>query len=196
MRQVANNKSGLSFTAEKILGERDAFSMENRLFNLLCFVSMIITAVFFVINALLGYWAISMVVGLVFLIEAVFYYFSRFKGIYRTNIIVNGIVSYIALVASYYYDSGINGPIIFLFFFTFHLLVAATPNRLQRYWLAGHIITVSTIMAIEYSSPHIISYLYASRGERVIDVLSCYIVTLVFIYIITRFLLNYYFHNT
>jgi len=192
MQQVTNNIFNHKRTAAIILGDKESFTMENRLFSLMCFIAMVVLAVFFVINSLQGYFTISIVVAVVFIFEAVFYYLSRFKTIYRGNIIINGLVSYAALVATYYYDSGINGPIIFLFFFTFNLLVACTPNRLQRYWLALHIITVGTIMAIEFFSPHLISYIYKSNGERVFDVFSCYIVTLVFVFVITRFLLNYY----
>lgn len=192
MQKNISNTVKNSLAWQNILGDTELFTMENRLFSLMCFIAMVVEVVFFIINAALGYWPICLLVTVVFFIEAVFYYFSRFKAVYKTNIIINGILSYLALIVSYYFDAGIDGPIIFLFFFTFLLLAAGTPKRLHIYWVVLHIITISALLYIDNGMPNLIKYVYTSRAERVVDILSCYIVTLACIFSITRFLFNYY----
>lgn len=192
MQKIIGNTVKNSLTWQAILGDTELFTMENRLFSLMCFIAMVVEAVFFIINAALGYWAICLLVIIVFLVEAVFYYFSRFKAVYKTNIIINGLLSYLALIVSYYFDAGIDGPIIFLFFFTFLLLVAGSPKRLHLYWVVFHIITLGILLYIDNRMPDLIKYVYTSKAERVVDILSCYIVTLICIFSITRFLFNYY----
>ncbi len=176
---------------DKILGDRDSFSMENRLFSLVCFIAMVALMFFLIINLILHYWVICGLVSTLFICEVVFYWFSRVKKIYRANIIINSVLSYLALIQIYFFV-GINGPVILLFFFTFHLLVAGTPNKLHPYWVGLHVLTLFGVMAAEYLAPGSIKYSYNNVGERIIDLISCYLITLVLIFIITRFLLNYY----
>jgi len=122
----------------------------------------------------------------------VVYYFSRFKKQFRTAIIINGFVSYLVLAINYYINSGINGPTLFLFFFTLHMLVSATPNRMHTLWLFLHGATITGIMLAEFAGNGIIKYTYRDNTARLVDEVASYIITILFIYQVTRYVRSYY----
>ena len=153
---------------------------------------MLILLLFIIINGAEGFWAAFWLCAIVFICECLFYYYSRFRKKYRNGIIANALISYIVIAINYFINAGINGPTIFLFLFSFTLLIAATPNRMHIYWLLMHLIIGSSIMIIDLNNPGLIKYNYVSSAQRFFDVLITCLVTLLFIFIISRYLRNHY----
>lgn len=166
--------------------------MENRMLNMICLMLLGVLLGFLIINAVTGLWQRSILIFFILICEMLVYYFSRFKKKFRSALIINGAISYAVLAINYYINAGINGPTLFLFFFTLHLLVSVTPNRLQTVWLFLHGVTITAIMIAEFAWPGTIKYGYRDNTARTIDEVSCYIVTILFIYQVTRYLRNYY----
>ena len=166
--------------------------MENRMLNMACLMILLALFMFLVLNSIIGLWQRSILILFVFVCELLVYYFSRFKKKFHLALIINGLISYVALAFNYYINSGINGPTLFLFFFTLHLLISGTPNRLHLWWLLLHTITVLLVMAAEFSHPSLIKYTYRDNTARIVDEVSGYIVTLLLIFQVTRYLRNYY----
>ncbi len=166
--------------------------MENRMLNMACMMILTVLLGFLVLNAITGLWQRSILIAFIFLCEVLVYFFARFKKQFRTGIVVNGLISYVVLAINYYLNSGINGPTLFLFFFTLHLLVSGTPNKLHGYWLFLHAATVIFIMTAEFTHPSLVKYTYRDNTARIIDEVATYIVTILFIYQVTRYVRNYY----
>lgn len=192
---MANIRKRASFNnvvAQKIMGSEDGFTMENRLFNIGCAVTLFILSIFSTINALTGFWDSFSLCAAAFICEAFFYYYARFKKQYERSIVANAVISYIIIIANYYVNSGVNGPTIFIFFLTFVLLLASTPPRMHFYWLITHILLGSGLIVLHISMPGIIKNSYPNVQERYVDMLLTVLTIFVFIYIVTGYLRYYY----
>lgn len=174
------------------MGDEESFTMENRLFNIGCAVTLVILFVFICINVATGFWMSFWLCAIVFVCEVLFYYYARFKKQYQRFIVANAIISYIIITANYFINSGITGPTMFLFFLTFILLIAATPAKMHFYWLAAHILLGCALIILDIGKPGLIKNIYTSRQQRYVDTLLTAIVSIVFIYVVTKYLRNYY----
>lgn len=192
MRAESNiNHSPGSFW-KKLLGDEHEFTMENRMFNLGCVITFFILILFIIINGLEGLWESFWLAVAILTFECLLYYYSRIKKRYYLGIIAGAVLSYMGIVVNYYINSGINGPTIFLFLFTFNLLIASTPNRMHRWWLLFHITIGSAIIITDITHSGLIKNNYRDERERFVDVWVTCMLILLFIFIITRYLRNYY----
>lgn len=177
---------------KKCLGEKEDFTMENRMLNMACLMALAVLLLFLALNAFTGLWHRNLLLLFIFACEVVVYYFSRFKKQYTRGLIINGLISYGALATNYYFNSGVNGPTLFLFFFTMHTLVSGTPDKTHALWLTLHVITVTAILTIELAMPSLIKYTYRDGIARMTDMVAIYIVAILFIFQLTRYLRAYY----
>lgn len=175
----------------RLLGAEDSFSMENRLYNLVCIIVLIIVMLLLANSLLIHLWQSAIISMIVFVFQTVFYYYARFKKRFNKSILVNAAVSYVALCLNFLVDGGSNGPTLFIFFLTFQLLIAITPGIMHAAWMVLHIITVSALLIIETKYPNLITNSYNNSADRLFDILYTYIVSLVFIYVIVRHLRIY-----
>lgn len=166
--------------------------MENRMLNMACIMLLAMLLGFFILNAFMGLWQRSILLFFIFVCEVAVYYFARFKKKFATGLIINGLVSYIALIINYYFNSGINGPTLFLFFFTLHTLLSITPKKLHVLWFCLHVITVTVLLTIEFTQPTLIKYTYPGNNARMLDEVAVFITCLLFIFQVTRYLRGYY----
>ena len=165
--------------------------MENRLYNVVCVLAIAILLIFLSNSLMLHLWQSALIAGAVVLIEFVFFYFSRFKKKFNRSIILNAVVGYLALYFNFFVNSGSNGPTLFVFFLTFHLLIAITPTKMHIVWMALHIASVCVLLSLERLHPKFILHNYANANDRIVDMVSTYVVSLVFTYFIVRHLRNY-----
>lgn len=175
----------------KLTGSEDTFSMENRLYNLVCVIALTILLLLLGNSILLHLWQSALIIFVVFILQTVFYYYARFKKRFNKSILLNAAVSYAALILNFFVNSGSYGPTLFVFFLTFHLLISITPNKMHIVWMALHITSISVLFLIESLHPDFIKNDYANLNDRMFDLLYTYIVSLVFTYLIVRHLRNY-----
>jgi len=175
----------------KLIGSETFFSMENRLYNLVCIIAIAILLLLLGNNLLIHLWRSAFITLVVFVLQIVFYYYARFKKRFNKSILLNAAVSYAALCFNFFVNSGSNGPTLFIFFLTFQLLIAITPNKMHVVWMLFHIVTVSALLVIERMRPEIVKNYYTGMNDRMVDFIYTYIVSLVFIYVIVRHLKNY-----
>lgn len=177
---------------DMVMGDDEAYTMEHRLFNMGCTVTIAVLFVFISINIATGFWMSFWLCAIAFVCEVFFYYYSRFKKRFLPFIVPNAIISYAIITANYFINSGITGPTMFLFFLTFVLLIASTPVKMHFYWLGTHVIVGSALIILDIARSGLIDVTYANPQQRYIDTLLTAIVTLVFIYVVTKYLRNYY----
>lgn len=175
----------------KLIGSETFFSMENRLYNLVCLIAIAILLLLLGNNLLIHLWRSAFITLVVFALQIVFYYYARFKKRFYKSILINAAVSYAALCFNFFVNSGSNGPTLFIFFLTFQLLIAITPNKMHVVWMLFHIVTVSALLVIERMHPQIVKNYYTGANDRMVDFIYTYIVSLVFIHVIVRHLKNY-----
>lgn len=175
-----------------LIGSRPAFSKANIAFNTVGIITLIILLVFLPFNLVMGLMHISIALSLLIALQLVFYYFSRFRKQYSVSIICYAIVSYIAMAALFFFNSGSHGPTIFLCFLTFQLLIAFSANRWHYVWFIAHFLIVPALMLIEYFKPDWVPNTYQQRKDHFVDLVVSYLVILVGIYWITNYLRKNY----
>ncbi len=175
----------------KLIGSEDVFSMENRLYNLVCLIAFGILSLLLINTLLIHLWQSTLITLAVFIAQTIFYYYARFKQRFNKSILLNAAVSYAALCFNFFVNSGSDGPTVFIFFLTFHLLIAITPNKMHVVWMLVHIGCVTALLVIERIRPEIVINYYSNLNDRMFDMVYTYIVCLSFIYAIVRYLKNY-----
>ncbi|MBV9963478.1 MAG: PAS domain-containing protein [Parafilimonas sp.] len=181
----------IGFVWTNLTGAEDSFSMENRLYNLVCIIALIILLLLFGNSVFLHLWQSALIAFVVFLLQAVFYYYSRFKQKYTKSVLLNAAISYLALCFNFFVNSGSYGPTLFIFFLTFYLIIAITPNKLHGVWVLLHIITVCMLFYLEKMHPRYVIHNYTNNNDRIVDLVFTYIVSLVFTYFVIRYLRTY-----
>ena len=177
---------------EKLTGDRASYTMENRAFNFVSLVSFLVLFYFLVFDIYIGQIIMCLVLLALIVILSFLYYNSLVKRKYRAGIIVYAVATYGAIITNYYFNQGIDGPTMFLFFLTFHLLVAISPPNLSRVWIILHASIAIFLLFSEYFQPGLVPDVYTSRLSRFMDIGWTYIISIVFVYFITRNLRSYY----
>jgi len=81
-------------------------------------------------------------------------------------------------------NSGINGPTDLLISLLIVLIIAISPKKQYRIWLALNIVIVLSLTVIEYFYPRLIPNTYQDRESRFIDITSAYMVGIFLMYYI------------
>lgn len=176
----------------RLVGSEPEFTIPNIAFNAIAIVTALILLVFIPFNAYLGLGSIVSMLAFLVVILAISYYFSRVKKQYRIPLALYAVLSYGTLIFTFLNNSGSYGPITFLFFLTFQLLIAFTRRQMHPLWFTAHLLIPVCLMGVEHYRPEWVPLTYASRTDRMTDLLSSYIVVLVCVYWITIYLRNNY----
>lgn len=177
---------------EKLVGSPDAFTLQNRTINALSVITLGVMVCIMLVNVAVGLNVSAYISWIIIILLIAVYYLSRIKRQYQFATGVYAVFTYAGLIINYKYNSGISGPTLFIFFLSFHVLLAITPKRIHLLWALLHVVVVAVLIGMEYTIPNWLPLTYRTAGERYTDVLSTYILCLAFVYIITNYLLNRY----
>ncbi|WP_153798699.1 sensor histidine kinase [Foetidibacter luteolus] len=175
-----------------LAGEYDQFTPANRAFNAVSVITLFILLILLPFNIFIGLYPVAAVMVAVLLLQAGMYYLSRWHKKYVVGIITYAFCSYITLGLNYFFNAGSTGPTLCLFFLTYQLLIAFSPKKYHLGWTALHLLLPLGLMAMEYGRPNLVPDTYYSRGARLLDLSSSYLVILVCMYCITIYLRNNY----
>lgn len=175
-----------------LTGDPLVFPMEYRIYHsiaLIAFVSLLYNIPFNYIIGLYGPSLISLVACFIF---AWLYYRSRFKLKMQSSIIITAILTNFLFVANYFYNSGISGPTEILMGLSILLVIAITPHKQHKIWVALNVITILALHIIEYYYPQWVPNKYSSRADEFFDKTSAYIVAVVLIYYMIKYIRRNY----
>lgn len=165
-----------------LFGSETEFSFEHRIFNMTGFITILILAAFFCINVIIEAGQSTLLVFILLLIQIGFYVLSRRFRKYKSIILSYVIVVYSGLIGNYYFNAGINGPSLLLFFTTFQLSLNISTKEKYRLWLLLSMIIPASMIASEFYFPEAISGLYSSKQDKTIDLLGTYLLAIIYIY--------------
>ena len=177
---------------DKLTGDRNNFSMENRAFNYVSIISFAVIIYCFTIDMYIGQYIMGGVLVGLFFVLSILYYQSRVKKQYKLGIVIYAVCSYIAIFLNYFYNSGIIGPTLFMFFLVFHFLVTISGRCINKLWIALHMCIPAVLLGAEYLHPEWVPDAYTSRFSRFVDVYTTYIAVVVFVFFVTNYLRQYY----
>ncbi len=173
---------------QTLTGDPVEFSMENRVFNYTCVVSFAILLYGISFNLYLGIYPYFVILIATISVLSILYYYSRVKKRYQTGIQIYATVAYGLLVSNYFFNSGINGPTMCMFFLVFHLLVAIGKARDYVLWIFLNSSIAIGLLVFEYFNPDFVTDAYRNRTDRFLDTGVTYIAALTFTFAITRYL--------
>jgi hypothetical protein len=170
---------------EYLRGSINEFSFENRMVNSICAITFLMVFVLMIFNFVASLLEEAFITMAILMLNVYVYYLSRFLKKYKDATIIYASASYIALIFVYYYNGGISGPALFFFFLSFQVIVTVTSQRNHIYWAFAHVFTVSLLCYLEYRHPGLFPSSYPDRGTRYADVGFSFVMSLLFVYMIT-----------
>ncbi|GAA4302638.1 HAMP domain-containing sensor histidine kinase [Nibribacter koreensis] len=192
IRSVTGVREKIKQTWVHLVGSAKEFSMEQRVYNTFCLITIIgvgYNIPFNIISALYGPFFVT-----IFLLGLVTYafYLSRFKGRYHRSFLILSLSVHAGLGINYFFNDGITGPtLVLLSLFFFPILVVATKGR-YWVWTSVNVGLILSLALVEYLYPEVILGRYLSRETRFIDMVTTYLIVIVLIRVCTVFLLNHY----
>lgn len=182
--------------SEKLIGNKNAFTLENRVFNSVCVISLAILCIFIPFNFWIGLPAVAGIFLVSFFICIFVYYLARYKKKYQPGTTVFAIVTLTALAINYFLNDGIEGPTLLGFFLSFLFVIAIKPARTYWLWTLVHIAVVLVLYMYEGHYPDSVEHNYSSHYLLALDMFVTYLVILVFLFFVINFIRrNYYYEK-
>ncbi|MCH5715615.1 hypothetical protein [Niabella hibiscisoli] len=126
-----------------LIGDKDQFSLEARVFNATCIALIICVLLYTPISYFMLTMELYLILVVVAFLVSILYYLSRFKGLSKVSATLFQIALNIALVVNYYYNSGIDGPNHIIFLVAFFISAATAPMKQYYIWLPLNILLLS-----------------------------------------------------
>ena len=177
---------------QHLLGPNSDFNIEKRAFHATSILTLLVLTLLLPFNMWIGLMNIVLVMVIAICIQAILYYLSRFRKQYYASIALYAIGTYITLIFTFYYNAGSNGPAIPLFFLAFILLLNVTPKRYHWLIVVTHVLTVISLLVTEFLYEGWVPPAYSHKTDRLIDLVSTYIISISFIYFTILYLRNNY----
>lgn len=180
------------FTNKKNSGVIQFFSLEERLFNTVCFISFFtaLFELFFNIYAGTPFGVYLSLFGVFFCI--VMYYLSYYKRKAGLAIRLLCFASHIAFSFNYFYSSGIGGPSYMFFALNFLMIVAIIPKEEFKIWVPLNLLLFFAVILIEYFYPHYVLDIYTQVPVKLLNFAVTYVVLVVVIYFAINFIRKNY----
>lgn len=176
----------------KLVGHPDLLDIDNRAFNGISIISIMVLLLLLPVNLFLRLPYVSLSVLVTAAILLVLYYFSRFRRQYEYSMLIYAIGSYVLLSITFFLNGGADGPSLMLFLLSFQLLIAFTPKSRHRIWVVTHIVVTASLLLIQYHYPERILGKYQSPAYRILDLSTTALVVLACMYYITVYLRSNY----
>jgi len=182
----------MNLSWKNLLGDPSAFSMESRVLHAVSVLTLATLVLLVPFNFIIGLWHIAFMLLACILLQAWVYYLSRYAKRFRLAAGIYFTVIYCFLIFNYYFNSGIKGPTLMTFIVSFVLFIALTPSRRHPFWVALHLVLPLLLLVLDYYNVGI-KDTYQTRLDQFIDNAVSYIVLLISMYFIMRYIrANYY----
>jgi two-component system sensor histidine kinase/response regulator len=120
------------------------------------------------------------------------FYLSRKHRKFTTSIMLFCVVANVLLLANFYFNSGVQGPTLFIFLLSIFLTIAIVPKKQYLYWIGLNLATVIGLLLYSYLKPDAIAYSYVSEMARYLDLGYSYIFVALVIFMVTAYIRNGY----
>jgi two-component system, sensor histidine kinase and response regulator len=170
------------------VGSSEEFTLETRGLHAILGISIVLLLAILPINTVIGLDLVIQTILLALLGLIGVHTLSRVYKKHTVAILVYALGSYGLMTFYFFANSGSIGPTLFLFFLTFQLLIATTSEKNQWVWVWMHLAVPSFLLTFEFIMPSAIPNSYANPISRYFDLITSYLVSIVFIYFITFYL--------
>jgi len=185
-------KKGIREVLNYIIADDENFSLQNRLLLSSIFVGILITFIGSIIGPIISLPIHLRLSGyFLFLFLLVFYYFIRVKKIVKPFIVPFILICLAAITMMWIFNGGINGQgsKIALIALILSLIIVTEGKRRLVLFLFSTLILI--LYLVQLFKPEYIT-VYSSEKVQWTDSLTTTVYSLIFIYLIIKFLLRYY----
>jgi two-component system sensor histidine kinase/response regulator len=175
-----------------IIGDQHQFTLENRIFNAIAMLALVIMAINIPYNYLTGLPVTSLIFAILVVAFSGIYYLSRFKRKVGLSITISVILINIMFAINYFFSSGIQGASLLSFTLAFFLTMLISPTKQYPWWICLNLFTVLGIIIFEYIHPNTVLNVYKTRKDIFADMTPTYIINVVGIFIGTIYLKGAY----
>lgn len=157
-----------------LVGRKAELTLEARIFHAICLAVIFCLSLSVPINFFLDMDDLSFLLMGVVAVTGVLYYLSRVRGLHKlSSAIFQGFVL-LALIGNYYLNSGIAGPSYAMFLLSFMVSVVTSPPRQYFIWLPLNVITLVSLITIEFYQRGSIAITYTDKTSQYVDLLFSY----------------------
>lgn len=166
--------------------------IEVRLFFSSLLATLFITLIACVIGTIIHLRSYLLITGYTLLIiQIIIYYFSRVRKIIRPFLLAYVFLCLGANGAIFVFGGGIDGQNVVIMCITFILSLIMVSKKGRNHVLASYLVLIVLLYLIQYYRPEKITDFH-SESERWIDGLTTTLYSIIFIFLIIRFLLKNY----
>lgn len=166
---------------EFLIGNTKSVAHENRIFHSFSLITFMICIVMIFLNLAIESVGSLFISVIIIIIHPLAYYLSRFRNKLKLAIIISALESNIFLGINYFLNAGIGGPTLILFIATLLLMNSLLNNRDLILWISFNLLTVLTIVGIEYFYPDAVIYQYPQREDQYFDIFITYVLVVILI---------------
>lgn len=175
-----------------LIGDPQQFSLENRIFNAICAISLFIIVINVPYNYVTGLTVTSLIFAILVPAFSFVYFLSRFRKKVNVSIGIAVIVVNVMFAINYFYSGGIQGASLLSFTLAFFLAMLISPGKQYYWWLALNLFTVLGLIIWEYYHPASVDAVYKTRKDIFADMTPTYIISVGVIFVGTVYLKNAY----
>ncbi|MGF6847237.1 two-component system sensor histidine kinase/response regulator [Chitinophaga sp. W3I9] len=175
-----------------LIGDPRQFSLENRIFNAICAISLFIIAINVPYNYITGLTVTSLIFALLVPAFSFIYFLSRYRKKVNISIAIAAIVINVSFAINYFYSGGIQGASLLSFTLAFFLVMLISSRKQYYWWLALNLLTVLGLIMWEYYHPAVVDAVYKTRKDIFADMTPTYIICVCVIFVGTVYLKNAY----
>ncbi len=175
-----------------LIGTKEGFSLEKRIFHGVCLITSLVLLICFPANFILGLDIFAYVLMVVFVLLLILFYVSRYSGHSKITFSIYVFFMSLVLVAGYIFNCGIDGPIILVFGITFLILAAIMERRQLLFWMLFQLSIVYVMLYLEFNQPDMVLIHYKERSFRFFDTALTLGVLMLTIYLTVSYIkINY-----
>jgi PAS domain S-box-containing protein len=185
MGKIQAQKTKVIFYLKHILNPKGDYSIEKYIFQVISLMTIVILCIFMLVDTIADILLPPYLLEILLVLQFLFLFLSQVQRIYSYIINLYILIGFIALAINYKLNAGINGPTLILFFMTFQLALSVTERKWYPFWMVLHIIVPIGCIIAESYYPSLIHGNYRSAREQYIDMATCFIVAILYVYLVT-----------
>lgn len=185
MGKIQAQRKKVIFYLKHILNPKGDYSIEKYIFQVISLMTIGILCIFMLVDTIADIPLPPYLLEILLVLQFLFLFLSQVQRIYSYIINTYILIGFIALAINYKLNAGINGPTLILFFMTFQLALSVTERRWYPFWMVLHIVVPIGCIIVESYYPSLVQGRYRSQREQYIDMGTCFIVAILYIYLVT-----------
>jgi two-component system sensor histidine kinase/response regulator len=178
-----------------LIGHRNDFALEARLFHGICVISFLILFVNAIINYLIDIPELTILMIPCLILLVTLYYLSRYRFMLNLSVSLFCFFSYVAFAINFYYNSGINGPSLIIFTLLLYITISLTPKKQYFFWVLLNMVIVSLLLVVQFNYPDFIPKTYQNEYVRYVDAIYAYVSVTFLVFLITSYIRNSYYNE-